>query len=355
MTLLSNGRTYLDWNATSIVCEPARKALFNLINETGNPSSVHLEGRRARIILESSRDKIQELLCINNGRLIFTSGATEAAGLILHNASQRCAIFEHECVKKWCDVSVLVQDDGQIQESEIPKIRVLQFANSETGILQNLSEKLHFIDAAQAIGKIHCNFQKLKPESIIMSSHKICGPAGVGAAFLSEEADFSPLIKGGMQEHGLRAGTESFMLIAAFSEAVKFSMQLLVDGVWDEIEELRNYMEDEIGNVSKETIIVGSENRRLPNTSCIVTPGWRGENQVIELDLKGVSVSSGSACSSGKLQKSETLMGMGFSESLAQNSLRISLGPHTKKRDIENFLFAWKELYLKSRDNTARK
>jgi cysteine desulfurase len=347
MTLLSSGRTYLDWNASSVICDPAKNVIFELINEVGNPSSIHLEGRKARIIVETARDDIEELLGLKNGRLIFTSGATEAAGLILHNKKLKCAPIEHQCIKKWCESSVLVKKDGQIEFKQDDQSRVLQLANSETGILQNQIYNLYCMDAVQAIGKIKCNFEEMNSKAIIMASHKVCGPKGVGAAFLQDYQDFLPLIKGGQQEYGLRAGTENFILIAAFSEAMKFSLKLLADGVWEQVRELRDYMEGEILNVANNTEVIGFANYRLPNTSCISSPGWRSENQVISFDLEGFSVSSGSACSSGKVADSTTLESMGYNKKTVQSAIRVSLGPETKKSDIESFIFAWKRLYMK--------
>lgn len=347
MTLLSNGRIYLDWNATSLICNPARATLLNLINEVGNPSSIHLEGRKARIIVESSRDQIQQSLGLVNGNLVFTSGATESAALILHDANLSCSAIEHECVKKWCNISIPANKAGLVDQRENAKIDVLQIANSETGVIQNIPKHLYCTDAVQAIGKVNCDFQEIAPITVIMSSHKIGGPKGVGAAFLHDEAKIAPLIRGGMQEMGYRAGTENFILIAAFSEAMKHSKKLLSDGAWEKVKELRNYLEDEIQSLGKEINIAGIESNRLPNTSCIVTPSWSGENQVIELDLMGFSVSSGSACTSGKISASDTLVAMGIDKKTAKNGLRVSLGPNTKKSEIESFISAWKSLYIK--------
>ncbi len=351
MTLLANGRIYLDWNATSLICEPARKVFLDLIHEVGNPSSIHLEGRKGRIVVETSRDQIQESLGLVDGSLVFTSGATEAAALILHNADLSCSAIEHDCVKKWCNISIPVNKSGQVEKKENLKLDVLQIANSETGILQNIPKSLYCTDAAQAIGKVDCYFQELNPLTVIMSSHKTGGPKGVGAAFLQDEVKVTPLIRGGMQEMGYRAGTENFILIAAFSEAIKYSKKLLSDGIWENVRELRNFLENEIQSIAKEANIVGIKSDRLPNTSCIVTPGWSGENQVIELDLMGFSVSSGSACSSGKISASDTLVAMGFDKTNAKNGLRVSLGPRTKKSDIESFISAWKSLYIKHKEN----
>ena len=169
--------------------------------------------------------------------------------------------------------------------------------------------------------------------------------------FVEDEAKIDPLIRGGMQEMGYRAGTENFILIAAFSKAITHANKLISDGVWEKVRELRDYLEIEIQNIASETKIAGMETERLPNTSCFVTPDWKGESQVIGLDLMGFSVSSGSACTSGKISASDTLVAMGFDEEIAKNGLRVSLGPNTKKSNIESFISAWKRLYIKHKKN----
>ena len=221
----------------------------------------------------------------------------------------------------------------------------MQIANSETGILQNVPKDIACTDAVQAVGKIDLKFNEIQPQAFFLASHKVCGPKGVGVLFVKNEDLIESTILGGNQEFGLRAGTENFMLIAAFSEALAYSIKLVKDGVWKEIEILRNMLENKIREISKHSIIVGEKEKRLPNTSCIITPGWKGESQVIALDLEGFSVSSGTACSSGKLSEISLLKEMKYGEDLASCSIRVSLGPNTKKSDIEAFIFSWKQLY----------
>ena len=256
-----------------------------------------------------------------------------------------CSAIEHDCVKKWCDVSIPTMKNGLVCVSKSKKNLALQIANSETGILQNMPQGIACSDAVQAVGKIDCKFDELQPDAFFLASHKVCGPKGVGVLFVKDEDLVQPTVIGGNQEFGLRAGTENFLLIAAFSEALAYSINLVKNGVWQEIEVLRNMLENEVREISKNTIVVGEEEKRLPNTSCIITPGWKGESQVIGLDLEGFSVSSGTACSSGKISEVIMLKEMEYNDDLAHSSIRVSLGPDTKKSDIEAFIFSWKQLY----------
>ena len=345
MTLLQNGRRYFDWNASSLLCERSRNSLISNLDLVGNASSVHSEGREARNIIERSRDDIMDLLGLGSGTIIFTSGASESAALLLHDKRMECSAIEHDCVKKWCDVSIPTMKNGLVMVSESKKNLALQIANSETGILQNMPKGIACTDAVQAVGKIDCKFDELQPDSFFLASHKVCGPKGVGVLFVKDEDSIQPMVVGGNQEFGLRAGTENFLLIAAFSEGLAYSINLVNNGVWQEIEVLRNMLENEVREISKNTIVVGEEEKRLPNTSCIITPGWKGESQVIGLDLEGFSVSSGTACSSGKISEVIMLKEMEYNDDLTNSSIRVSLGPDTKKSDIEAFIFSWKQLY----------
>ena len=227
MTLLQNGRRYFDWNASSLLCESSRKSLISNLDLIGNASSVHYEGREARNIIERSRDEVMDLLGLDKGTIIFTSGASESAALFLHNKRLECSAIEHDCVKRWCDVSIPTMKNGLVFVSESKKNLALQIANSETGILQNMPKGIACADAVQAVGKIDCKFDKHQPEALFLASHKICGPKGVGVLFVKDENLIQPMVVGGNQEFGLRAGTENFFLIAAFSEALAYSVNLV--------------------------------------------------------------------------------------------------------------------------------
>ena len=351
MTLLQNGRRYFDWNASSLLCENSRKSLISNLELIGNASSIHAEGRDARNIIERSRDSVMDLLGLDEGTIIFTSGASESAALFLHDKKMECSAIEHDCVKKWCNVSIPVLRNGLVSLTSSKDNIAMQIANSETGILQEVPRGIACTDAVQAVGKVDCSFGEMRPQALFLASHKVCGPKGVGVLFVKDENLIEPTVLGGNQEFGLRAGTENFVLIAAFVEALNYSLNLVEKGVWQEIEILRNMLENEIKEISKTTIIVGEKEKRLPNTSCIITPGWKGESQVIAMDLEGFSISSGTACSSGKLSEVSLLKEMEYSEDLANCSIRVSLGPNTKKSDIEAFIFSWKQLYSRHKKN----
>ena len=351
MTLLQNGRRYFDWNASSLLCENSRKSLISNLELIGNASSIHAEGRDARNIIERSRDSVMDILGLDEGTIIFTSGASESAALFLHDKKMECSAIEHDCVKKWCNVSIPVLRNGLVSLTSSKNNIAMQIANSETGILQEVPRGIACTDAVQAVGKVDCSFGEMRPQALFLASHKVCGPKGVGVLFVKDENLIEPTVLGGNQEFGLRAGTENFVLIAAFVEALNYSLNLVEKGVWQEIEILRNMLENEIKEISKTTIIVGEKEKRLPNTSCIITPGWKGESQVIAMDLEGFSISSGTACSSGKLSEVGLLKEMEYSEDLANCSIRVSLGPNTKKSDIEAFIFSWKQLYSRHKKN----
>ncbi len=355
MTLLQNGRRYFDWNASSLLCENSRKSLISNLDLIGNASSIHTEGRDARNIIEHSRDSVMDLLGLQEGTVIFTSGASESAALFLHDKKMVCSAIEHDCVKKWCNVSIPVMKNGLISSINSENNQAMQIANSETGILQNVPKGIACTDAVQAVGKIDCKLSEIEPQALFLASHKVCGPKGVGVLFVKDEQLIEPTVLGGNQELGLRAGTENFVLIAAFVEALAYSISLVKNGIWQEIEDLRNMLENEVREISKPTIVVGEKEKRLPNTSCIITPGWKGESQVIALDLEGFSVSSGTACSSGKLSEISLLREMGYGDDLADCSLRVSLGPNTKKSDIESFIFSWKQLYSRHKNYGIQK
>ena len=271
MTLLQNGRRYFDWNASSLLCERSRHSLVSNLDLVGNASSVHSEGREARNIIERSRDDIMDLLGLDRGTIIFTSGASESAALFLHDKKMECSAIEHDCVKKWCDVSIPTMKNGLVCVSESKKNLALQIANSETGILQNMPKGIACSDAVQAVGKIDCKFDELQPDAFFLASHKVCGPKGVGVLFVKDGDLVQPTVIGGNQEFGLRAGTENFLLIAAFSEALAYSINLVKNGVWQEIEVLRNMLENEVREISKNTIVVGEKEKRLPNTCLLYT------------------------------------------------------------------------------------
>ena len=224
MTLLQNGRRYFDWNASSLLCENSRKSIISNLELIGNASAIHAEGRDAKNIIERSRDSVVDLLGLDEGTVIFTSGASESAALFLHDKKMDCSAIEHDCVKKWCNVSIPVMKNGLVSSNDSKNNLVMQIANSETGILQEVPRGIACTDAVQAVGKIDCNLGEMQPQALFLASHKVCGPKGVGILFVKDENLIEPNVLGGDQEFGLRAGTENFVLIAAFAEALAHSI-----------------------------------------------------------------------------------------------------------------------------------
>lgn len=337
-------RCYFDWNATTPLRPSAKAAMIEAMELVGNPSSVHTEGRFAKNLLEKSREIIANALGAEGADIIFTSGATEAAHLSLSGRNLQCAGIEHNAVLAYCQDKLKVAPSGQV-EIESPEQTALQLANSETGIIQNLPPKIAVSDLTQAFGKIPLSFNQLECEMAFVSAHKLGGPKGIGALVVKQGINIAPHILGGGQEMGRRAGTENLIGIAGFAAATQDAMHDLSNGVWDKLAEFRNILNLALSNGINKTIFVGEEQNRLPNTLCMIAPGWKGETQIMAMDLAGFAISAGSACSSGKVRTSRVLTSMGYDETLASQAVRISLGPGVKKDDILRFAECWSAAY----------
>ncbi len=333
-------RVYLDWNATTPLRAEARAAMIAAMDVVGNPSSVHAEGRAAKSLMEKARGQIAAALGADGADIVFTSGATEAAALACAGRSLHCADIEHEAVSAWCVPDLGVDAAGQVAVVE-PAQSALQLANSETGIVQTLPEGLAVSDLTQAFGKLPLAFNWMGCDMGLVSAHKLGGPKGVGALILRRGLDVAAQLKGGGQEMGRRAGTENLIGIAGFAAAAEAAARDLADGVWERVSGIRNILESALSAEANETISVGKGGARLPNTICLVTPGWKGETQVMQMDLAGFAVSAGSACSSGKVRASRVLRAMGFDEGAAACALRISIGPETTEEQVLRFADAW--------------
>jgi cysteine desulfurase len=223
---------------------------------------------------------------------------------------------------------------------------VLQLANSETGIIQALPQGLAVSDWTQAFGKIPLAFDWSGVDIAFVSAHKLGGPKGIGALAIRRGLDITARIRGGGQEMGRRSGTENLIGIAGFGGAAQAATQDIERGVWERVDKLRNILENTLEERARETIFVGKGESakappRLPNTICLITPGWKGETQVMQMDLAGFAVSAGSACSSGKVTASSVLTAMGFTAAQAGSALRVSLGPDTTEDEVWRFADAW--------------
>jgi cysteine desulfurase len=318
----------------------------------GNPSSVHAEGRAARALIERARAQVAEALGATGADVVFTSGATAAAALACRDRGLVCADVEHEAVSAWCAASLPVDGQGRVTVSD-PGRTALQLANSETGVVQVLPAGLAVSDLTQGFGKLPIAFNWLGCDMGLVSAHKLGGPKGVGALVIRQGLDVAAQRKGGGQELGRRAGTENVIGIAGFGAAAEAAIRDLSAGVWDEVAEFRNILDQALSAPGFRTISVGNGAIRLPNTLCLVAPGWRGETQVMAMDLAGFAVSAGSACSSGKVRASRVLRAMGMSEAEAGCSIRVSLGPGVTKDEVLRFADAWGAQYRKARDRAA--
>ena len=345
-------RAFLDWNATAPLRPEAKAAMIAAMEVVGNPSSVHAEGRAAKSLMERSRAKIAAALGAEGADIVFTSGATEAAALACAGRGLVCGAVEHDAVAVWCEASLPVDGQGRVAVSD-PARTALQLANSETGVMQDLPQGLAVSDLTQAFGKVPFAFNWLGCEMGLVSAHKLGGPKGIGALVVRQGIEVPPQMKGGGQEMGRRAGTENLIGIAGFAAAAEAAARDLADGVWDEVAELRNILESQLSAAAIETISVGNGSPRLPNTLCLIAPGWKGETQVMAMDLAGFAVSAGSACSSGKVRASRVLTAMGFSEALAAQAIRVSIGPGVRQDDVLRFGDAWTAAYAKARARAA--
>lgn len=340
-------RVYLDHNATTPLRPEARAAMLAALDVVGNPSSVHAEGRAARALIERARGQVAEALGAGAADVVFTAGATEAAALALSGRGLRGAAVEHDAVAAWVSGDLAVDAGGRVAIGS-PQDCVLQLANSETGVVQDLPAGLAVSDITQGVGRVVFSHAWSGIGMAILSAHKFGGPKGVGALILPRGADLAAQIRGGGQEMGRRAGTENLIGIAGMGAAAAASLRDLADGVWQRVAELRNILEEAIAADSPQTIFVGKGNLRLSNTSCLLTEGWKAETQVMALDLAGFAISAGSACSSGTVRASRVLRAMGHDEARAASAVRVSLGPQTTRDEVERFAAAWSRARIKA-------
>lgn len=333
-------RAYLDWNATTPLRPEARDAMIAAMDVFGNPSSVHTEGRAASAIVERARGQLVRAFGAAAADIVFTGSATEAAALALRGRNLKSAGIEHACVTAWTETNLTCDSNGLVDVPK-PENSALQCVNSETGIVQNLPKGLAVCDFVQGFGKLPVAFDWSGASMGLLSAHKIGGPKGVGALVIKQGLDVTAQIRGGGQEMGRRAGTENVIGIAGFGAAAEAAAKDLNDGLWQPVAELRDLLEDRLADEAPETIIFGRGADRLPNTCYFATPGWKGETQVMQMDLAGFAVSAGSACSSGKVRPSKVLHAMGVDDLSAASALRVSIGPATTRDQLMAFADAW--------------
>ncbi|WP_413856712.1 cysteine desulfurase family protein [Tateyamaria sp.] len=391
-------RVYLDHNATTPLRGEARDAMLAAMDLVGNPSSVHAEGRSAKMVVERARAQVAALVGCLSTQVVFTGSATEAAALAVAQKGRhggRFAAFgtEHDCFAIWSDVDLPAPygPDGSMQgggakglfamtdwvmqpvekrwsaDRTDQALVAMSAANSETGIVfdkiptdtkvnAHIAGTIPFAvvsDITQLAGKMAIEYDADKrPSYAILSAHKLGGPKGVGALINFTADDPAPMLRGGGQEMGRRSGTENVIGIAGFGAAAAAAQADVEAGKWDKIERLRNILESALEAASNTTIFVGKESPRLPNTSCFATPGWKGETQVMQMDLAGFAISAGSACSSGKVKASRVLKAMGLGD-VAGDAVRVSLGLDTTKDDVMRFADTWAQKLNKHKARAA--
>lgn len=383
-------RAYFDWNATAPLRTVARAAMVEALGEGGNASSVHAEGRAARGRLEKARAQVAALVGAEAKNVIFTSGATEANALALTPALEaggrkepRDRLFvsaiEHPSVLAGgrfapeqievlpVDANGIVDLDAlkaALAKAERPLVSVM-LANNETGAIQPIraiadivhaANGLLHVDAVQGAGRVGCDMGALGADLLSLSSHKLGGPQGAGALVRRGDIHIAdPLIRGGGQERGTRAGTENVPAIAGFGAAAE-AARTARGADAGRMAALRDRLEAGIKAATPQAVIFGTGAPRLPNTTLVAVPGLKAETALIAFDLNGIALSSGSACSSGKVQASHVLAAMGVEPALAAGALRLSLGWETSEKDVEKLLTAWNTVVstlLKRQPNIA--
>ena len=360
---------YLDHNATAPLRAEARAAMQAAFDCVGNPSSVHAEGRKARAMIEAARSQIVDLMGGCAGRICFTSGGTEANALgVLGGARSNgvgrliISAIEHDAVRGAADQSGLPVEGLRVDETGLadldhlkalleagPKALVaLMAVNNETGVIQPVSDAatlvreaggLLHVDAVQAAGRIPLGEIGMMADFVALSAHKIGGPKGAGALHIAKARDVAPLLTGGGQELGDRAGTENLPGIAGFGAAAQAALKDLDDQ--DRIAALRDRLEDQLTDAT----VMGKAAPRVANTTALLMRGAKAETQVMAFDLEGICVSAGSACSSGKVGPSHVMAAMGLGDEDAQSVVRVSLGPQTSGAEIETFCAAWRAIH----------
>ena len=356
---------YLDNNATTKMSKNAIKAMFDIAESAAyNPSSAHTLGREAKAKLEKSRKNFLDILHADSHKLIFTSSGTESNNLLISNFIDKqifISSVEHPSIDElhhyYDNIFIIpVSKDGLIDleylesklESEDIKLVSVIYANNETGIIQDIkkiSDLAHkynsyiHSDITQVIGKIDISISDLGLDFATFSSHKFHGPNGCGGLIYPDNFIPTAQIFGGGQELGFRSGTENLAAIIGAETALD---EIEIN---DEIKNLRDYLENEILNISPDTIIIGKDVPRLPNTSMISMPDVDFNTQIIKFDLEDIAISSGSACSSARITESRILTQMNIDKEISRCCIRVSLSKDNTKKEIDRFISVWKKIY----------
>lgn len=340
---------YLDHNATTPMRPEVIQAMAEAMGQVGNPSSAHGFGRKAKAMVEKAREQVAALVGAQRPQdVIFTGSGTEANNMALRAyPDMRCAVsaVEHDAIlQARSDRSILsVDTSGQLSSASDAELVAVQLANNETGIVIDLPEAPHLhVDAVQAAGKIPVAFDDLSCQTLALSAHKIGGPQGMGALVIKPGLDMPAMIAGGGQERRRRAGTENVAGIVGFGLAAELAVQQLHTYA-PRTKALRDRFEAQLPDWVQ---IVGAKAKRLPNTSCLLFPGKRAETLMMKFDLGKVAVSSGSACSSGKIGASHVLTAMGIAPDLASSAIRFSFGWNSTDQDVDAALAVIQKLKI---------
>jgi cysteine desulfurase len=364
---------YLDWNATAPIHPDAAAAMTAALALLGNASSVHRRGREARRALEAARSEVAALVGARPSEIIFTSGGTEANHLALNGVAGRRVLIsalEHDSVRLAATAAEVVPAtaEGVVDLAALerllaadarPALVSLMLANNETGVIQPVAaaasiahgaNALLHCDAVQGAGRLALDHRVLGADLITLSAHKLGGPQGVGALFVAEHVPLAPRQTGGGQERGRRGGTENLPGIIGFGAACAVARRPS-DG--ERVRRLRDGAEALLAAIAPDAPVYGRDAPRLDNTLAIGMPGVAASTQVMSLDLAGVMVSAGAACSSGKVRRSHVLEAMGVAPAAAESAIRISLGWTSSDADVEQLADAWGALYARTRASAA--
>lgn len=358
-------KIYLDYNATAPIQPEVIALVSEIMSQTGNASSVHGHGRAARKYVEDARHQVANMAGVTAEQVIFTSGATEATNAVLSgfkNKKTLISAIEHPAVVDSLPDAIKIPVDKNgiidlaayenlLNTGDPAKLVSVMLVNSETGVIQPVAEMakmardkgaLFHTEVVQAAGRIDISLNKLGVDYMSLSAHKFAGPQGVGALILREGINAPKFMRGGGQEKNCRAGTHNTAGIAGMGLAAQIAMDNIEN--YQKIGLMRDEMEKRLKSISDKIVIYGEDAPRICNTSNIGIPDLSAQTQMMALDLDGISVSSGSACSSGAFKPSPVLMAMGVSEADAKCALRISMGWNTTSADIDAFVESWTKI-----------
>lgn len=375
-------RIYADYNATAPLRPEAKAAMLRAMDLTGNPSSVHGEGRKARALVEGAREAVARAIGACRDDVAFVGGGTEAVGAALRGAMNAtgdavlvASAIEHDAVtslvtgnEAWpvaasgiVDLDWLAETVARLKKQGYRPLVSLMLVNNETGVIQPVAEAAEIVhkagglihcDAIQGLGKTSVSIIDMDVDYLSLSAHKIGGPQGVGTFYAKPGAPFRAMQTGGGQEFGRRAGTENVAGIAGFGAAVEASLSGLSQ--YESLRTARDAMEAQLKRAVPELSVHGEAAARVAGVSCFGVEGLPSETQVMGLDLAGFAVSAGSACSSGKVKPSRVLTAMGLNDTAARSAIRASFGWASKPEEFDALARAWLKMAARARPQLVK-